>query len=254
MLDSIVRSAQRGSCVLLKDGTSCRIRPIGPADRALIETCFEGLSAESRRLRFFGLKPALSEKEFAFLTSADGRDHIALGAMRLDEQGRETEMLGAARCVRLEPGSQTSEMALAVVDAAQGCGIGTALLAQLVQAASAQGIRQFRCEVLAVNEGMRALALRLGSEARWLEDGVLEYHCDLPAPEETPEPAPVCVGDPFAVVKLGADAWSAGMDRLAAGALDLGGMALGAWFERLRAAWLPFPEPAGGLIDWPWEW
>jgi hypothetical protein len=45
-----------------------------------------------------------------------------------------------------------------------------------------QGIRRFRCEILADNEGMRALAKRLGGHAVWLDDGTLEYACGLTDP------------------------------------------------------------------------
>jgi RimJ/RimL family protein N-acetyltransferase len=168
----------------LRDGSACRIRPSGPADRDRLAACFEILSPESRRLRFFGVKPTLQLSELDFYSDADGRDHIAFAALHLDPSGEEGEALGFARCVRLGDGSETAELSITVLDQAQGQGIGAALLDRLIPAAGAQGIRRFRCEVLAENVGMRRLAQRLGGDARWLGDGTLEYDCDLPAEAE----------------------------------------------------------------------
>lgn len=178
------RASPRGEAVRLKDGTFCRIRPIDGDDPAIVTACFEGLSDASRRLRFFGAKRVLTEADLAYLTGADGRDHLAFAALRRSGSGGDTEVLGVARCIRStsgsEPVSETAELAMAVVDRAQGNGVGAALLEHLIAEAREQGIRRFRCEVLADNEGMRALAKRLGGHAVWLDDGTLEYHCGLP--------------------------------------------------------------------------
>ncbi|EGV16599.1 GNAT family N-acetyltransferase [Thiocapsa marina] len=174
------RASPRGEVVRLKDGTFCRMRPIEGGDSAILTACFEGLSDASRRLRFFGAKRALTDADLAYLTGADGRDHLAFAAVRGPVSGAQAEVLGAARCIRSTPGSDTAELAMAVVDRAQGKGVGTALLEHLIVEAREQGIRRFRCEVLADNEGMRALAKRLGGHAVWLDDGTLEYDCALP--------------------------------------------------------------------------
>jgi GNAT superfamily N-acetyltransferase len=171
--------------VRLRDGTLCRIRVSGPADRERLAACFETLSPESRRLRFFGVKQALSPSELDIYAQADGLDHIAFAAVRLDPRGRELEALGFARCIRLAGAPESAELSMTVVDAAQGQGIGAALLTRLIGAARTQGIRRFRCEVLAENAGMRRLAKRLEGDAQWLGEGTLEYDCPLPAETES---------------------------------------------------------------------
>ncbi|NCC28311.1 MAG: GNAT family N-acetyltransferase, partial [Gammaproteobacteria bacterium] len=147
------RASPRGEAVRLKDGTFCRIRPIDGDDPAIVTACFEGLSDASRRLRFFGAKRVLTEADLAYLTGADGRDHLAFAALRRSGSGGDTEVLGVARCIRStsgsEPVSETAELAMAVVDRAQGNGVGAALLEHLIAEAREQGIRRFRCEVLA---------------------------------------------------------------------------------------------------------
>ncbi|RKT45350.1 GNAT family N-acetyltransferase [Thiocapsa rosea] len=178
------RASPRGEAVRLKDGTFCRIHPIERGDPEIVTACFDGLSNASRRLRFFGAKRALTEADLAYLTGADGHDHLAFAALRRTVSGGRDEVLGVARCIRSksgsEPVSETAELAMAVVDQAQGNGVGSALLEHLIEAAREQGIRRFRCEVLADNEGMRALARRLGGHPVWLDDGTLEYDCALP--------------------------------------------------------------------------
>lgn len=172
----------------LRDGSVCRIRPIDEDDRQRLQAAFQRLSANSRRLRFFGVKKALTPAELDHLASPDGRVHIAYGAVRLDDQGNELDGLGAARCIRLAPDSDTAELAIAVVDEVQGEGIGSHLLRQLVNAARRQGIRRFRCEVLAENNAMRTLAVSMGSDSRQVDNGVLEYECPLPAAELKDDP------------------------------------------------------------------
>ena len=177
-----------------------RIRPSGRADRERLDLCFRTLSPESSRLRFFATKRALSEKELDFFSGADGGDHIALAAIRLDEQGQEQEALGFVRCVRLVPRGPCAEFSITVLDAEQGLGLGSALADALMQAAAAAGIRELCFEVLADNMQMRKLAHHMGGTARRVEDGTLEYDCALTpapaaaptlAPEPPPAPAPV---------------------------------------------------------------
>ncbi len=167
----------------LRDGSVCRIRPIHRGDRRRLEMAFEQLSPDSRRLRFFGVKKALTPAELDYLVSPDGQDHIAYGAVRLDAQGNELDGLGAARCIRVAPDSDTAEVAMAVVDAAQGEGIGGRLLRQLVTAARRRGIRRLRCDVLAENSAMRALAVSMGGELRRADENIVEYECPLPDSE-----------------------------------------------------------------------
>lgn len=198
----------------LKDGSLYQIRPSGPADRDRLAACFETLSPESRRLRFFGVKQTLQASELDYYSDTDGRDHIAFAAVHLDPTGKEAEALGFARCARLHNGSETAELSITVVDEAQGQGIGAALLGRLIPAARAQGIRRFRCEVLAENAGMRRLAQRLGGDAQWLGDGTLEYDCALPAePESQLAWGLPWFADPDAWISLCSDAWVTSLEQ-----------------------------------------
>jgi GNAT superfamily N-acetyltransferase len=141
-------------------------------------------------MRFFTNKRSLTAQELDLFSGADGYDHIATAAVRIDASGRELEPLGFARCLRLAPGGDSAELSVTVADRFQGQGIGSALLESLTDAAYAQGIRRFRFEVLVENRGMRQLAQHLGGEARWLGEGIVEYDCAVPEPtgaEPTPD-------------------------------------------------------------------
>ena len=174
----------------LADGSAYRIRPSGADDRGLLIRCFESLSPQSRRLRFFTNRPALAPDDLDRFCAADGRDHIAFAAVRIDAAGRELEPLGFARCIRLTPGGEVAEFSIATVDRIQGQGVGAALLSHLIPAARRQGIRRFWFEVLAENVGMRRLARQLGGDPQWVGAATLEYDCRLP---ESRPAAPVTV-------------------------------------------------------------
>ena len=164
----------------LTDGSVYRLRPSGPDDRELLIRCFEALSPESRRMRFFAHKETLTADDLERFCDTDGHDHIAFAAVRIDESGRELEPLGFARCMRLTPGGEVAELSIATSDKVQGQGVGSALLSRLSEAARARGVRRFWFEVLAENESMRRLAHRLGGEASWVGSGIVEYECTLP--------------------------------------------------------------------------
>ncbi|HYN76558.1 MAG TPA: GNAT family N-acetyltransferase [Lamprocystis sp. (in: g-proteobacteria)] len=188
------------------------MRPSGETDRQLLLDCFNALSPESRRLRFFSSKPHLTAGDLDLFAGADGWDHIAWVAVRLDHLGREQEPLGFARCLRLEPNGDSAEFSVTVADHAQGMGVGTALLDRLVPAARTAGIRHLRCELLAENTAMRHLAKHLGGEAHWLGDGVVEYQCDLPdTPTRSPWGLP-WFADPANLATAWMDAWFKGLD------------------------------------------
>jgi RimJ/RimL family protein N-acetyltransferase len=183
-----------------------RIRPSGPGDRERLLACFQALSPESRRLRFFTAKHTLSPNDLDSFAGADGWDHIALAAIRLDPQGEEQEALGFARCMRLA-GGNTAEFAITVIDTAQGQGVGRALLDNLIVSARDAGIRRLRCEVLAENRAMRALAERMGARAHWSDDGTVEYDCALPEPPAEPVWDVPWFADPHGLASACAELW-----------------------------------------------
>ena len=161
---------------VLRDGSVVHIRPIGPEDKALLEQGFEQLSAESRYRRFLHPVKRLGKRELDYFTTVDHSDHEALVA--LGPHG--TELVGVARYVRLAD-RQSAEVAIAVVDAWQGKGVGTVLLHELVERAKAAGVRHFLAICLSDNADVIDLLSRLGStRVDHPEPGLVELTIDLP--------------------------------------------------------------------------
>jgi RimJ/RimL family protein N-acetyltransferase len=164
----------------LADGTAYRIRPIGPADERALAALMGSFSAETARRRFLTPKPRLSSAELRYFTHVDQRHHLALAAVPVAEPGR---LLGVARCVRLAPGGDVADFAIAVADAHQRQGVGTVLARALADAAHAAGIRRFSATTLAENAAslrlMRSFAARLHD--RGISGGVRELTLDLAA-------------------------------------------------------------------------
>ena len=67
--------------VRLADGTVVALRPIRPGDGNLLTAGFERLSAKSRYRRFLSPVPVLTPSMLKFLTSVDGHNHRAWGAL-----------------------------------------------------------------------------------------------------------------------------------------------------------------------------
>jgi GNAT superfamily N-acetyltransferase len=164
----------------LADGTRLRVRPIDPADRAPLADAFRRLSDQSRRHRFLGPKPRLSERELDYLTDVDHVTHEALVA--IDETTG--QIVGVGRYATGHGGGTVADLALAVADAWQRRGIGHALAARLVERARANGISALTGSTLLGNTAARALLDRLGFRVSSASSGVLEV--ELPLARVTP--------------------------------------------------------------------
>ena len=170
----------------LADGTPVRLRFLGPEDRDRLRTGFERLSPASRYRRFLSPTPRLTASMLRYLTSPDGHDHVAIGAVVKEDDGSEGEGLGVARFVRLPQEPTVAEAAVAVIDAKQGLGLGHLLLRALVVAARERGIHTFRIYVLPGNRPVEALLVEAGARVgTGAGADVISYDVPLPDPDET---------------------------------------------------------------------
>jgi RimJ/RimL family protein N-acetyltransferase len=163
----------------LRDGTRVLVRPIQAADRERLQVGLHQLSPQSRYHRFHAAVSELSPEQLRCLTEVDQVNHLAWIA--LDPALPGEPAVGVARCIRLPTDPYTAEVAVTVLDAYQGRGIGTLLLGVLSQAAAAQDIRTFRAYVLEDNEAMLRIFRDLGAHVGCLDEGV--YQLDIPVPE-----------------------------------------------------------------------
>ncbi len=145
--------------LVLPDGTEVTVRPIRPEDAELEREFVQNLSRESRFFRFMETLNELSTPLLVRLTQIDYDREMALIAVQ-NELGRE-QQLGVARYT-LNPDGESCEFAIAVADDWQHRGLGSRLLARLMETAAARGIRRIEGEVLANNHKMLKFMRKMG--------------------------------------------------------------------------------------------
>lgn len=92
-----------------------------------------------------------------------------------------------ARYVRLPDESTVAEAAIVVIDAYQGQGIGSLLMAALSKRAADCGLEYFRAYVLVENRGVIEVLRALGASELPAEDGVLQMDVPVyPDPQNLP--------------------------------------------------------------------
>lgn len=125
---------------------SVTLRELGPGEVDVLDAVFAGLSETSRYRRFHGGVPRLSRGTRAALAAVDGRRHLAVAAFAGGEP------IGIARLVALtgaRPGR--AELAVEVVDAWQGRGVGTRLVAAVLALGADAGFDEVVADVLSDN-------------------------------------------------------------------------------------------------------
>jgi acetyl coenzyme A synthetase (ADP forming)-like protein len=163
--------------VILRDGSTLRLRAPAREDAGALATFFAGLSERSRYLRFHGVQ-RIDESLGERLVEPDWRDRGALAGVLGD--GR---VVAVAEYARLRDAA-SAEVAFAVADELQGRGIGTRLLEQLAARAAESGIERFVAEVMPENRAMLGVFEDAGFEVtRELEAGEVEVQFPI-APTE----------------------------------------------------------------------
>jgi acetate---CoA ligase (ADP-forming) len=153
--------------VILRDGTTLRLRAPARSDAGALLAFFEGLSQHSLYLRFHGFPRVDSALVEPYLDQ-DSAERGALIGM-LDDR-----VVALATYVRLRDRTG-AEAAFVVADELQGRGVGTRLLEQLAARAAAEGIERFVAEVMADNVQMLSVFTGAGFEVtRKLESGEVE--------------------------------------------------------------------------------
>jgi acyl-CoA synthetase (NDP forming)/GNAT superfamily N-acetyltransferase len=172
--------------VVLRDGGTAHIRPIGPGDAGRLVGFYEKVSDESKYYRFFAPYPRLSDRDVHRFTHHDYVDRVGLAATvggefiatvrydRIDEQGRPGR------------GGTRAEVAFLVQDAHQGRGVASALLEHIAAVARERGILHFTAEVLPANRKMVKVFTDAGyTQQRSFADGVVHLDLDLEPTDES---------------------------------------------------------------------
>jgi acetyl coenzyme A synthetase (ADP forming)-like protein len=165
------------SDVILRDGSTLRLRAPAATDAGALEAFFSGLSERSFYLRFHGLR-RVDRALVEHFVEPDWHDRGVL--VGVAGEGR---IVAVAEFMRLRD-ETSAEVAFAVADELQGRGIGTRLLEQLAANAAGAGIERFVAEVLPENAAMLGVFRDAGFEvARELEGGVIEVRFPIAATE-----------------------------------------------------------------------
>lgn len=136
-------------------------RHIRADDGPRLESFFRRLSPETRYQRFHSHISTLSPAMRRYLVMVDGHDHVALVAVDARDA-----IVGVARCIRLANEPDVGEVAITIEDAHQELGLGSALIDELADIATANGIHELVAYTLANNKRMEHLLTRLGKVER----------------------------------------------------------------------------------------
>jgi acetyltransferase len=151
--------------VTLRDGRRVALRAARPDDASAVQRFVHGLSAASRRNRFFGPLLELSPDQLERVTRWRGPHEVALVAESAD--AAVTRIVALAQyvwCERLD-----AEFAVVVDDTYQRQGLGIRLISMLAQHAARARLAALAGFVLADNWPMLTLLARLGFD--FLDDG-----------------------------------------------------------------------------------
>src|SRR5437660_10768364 len=145
--------------VVLRDGSTVRMRAARPDDREALERFLSGLSEQSRIFRFFTAVKDMSWAARRF-AEVDYHDRHSLVAQR----GDDGVIVGHGYYALERPG--TAEVALEIADQLQGMGLGTILLGHLAAHAAAEGITTFTAEAMTEDHRMLTVVRETGFPIR----------------------------------------------------------------------------------------
>jgi acyl-CoA synthetase (NDP forming)/RimJ/RimL family protein N-acetyltransferase len=166
--------------VILRDGSTLRLRPPERGDEEALVAFLAGLSEASRRMRFHAAVHAEPTLVRPYLEPDWSESGGLVGEL---DGGDGPRVVAHATWSRLRD-PERAEVAFAVADDVQGRGIGTRLLEQLAETAGDAGVREFVAEVLPENTAMLAVFRDAGFEVvRTSEGGTVEIRFPIAATE-----------------------------------------------------------------------
>ena len=153
--------------IVLRTGSTLRLRPVKPEDGAGLLDFFSRLSPESLHFSFASVPKALPGRA-AQLALVDYENQFALVAETADG------IVAVGRFSRDPKRPDHAEAAFTIADALQGQGIGTGLIERLAAIAREKGITTFEADVLPANSRMLDVFVNSGyAMTQQVEDGVV---------------------------------------------------------------------------------
>ena len=155
----------------MKDGAAFEIRPIRPEDEESMIQFHNGLSERSVYMRYFeslSLKARTAHARLARICFVDPERETVLIALSNDSGN--PKIVGVGRLSKLADPTK-AEVALLVLDAFHGRGLGSELLGRLIEAARKQNITHLEGEMLRDNTAMQKLMKKFGFHQRLIDPG-----------------------------------------------------------------------------------
>ena len=143
------------------DGTLITLRPIERDDFALEEAFVAGLSPATGYKRLLSAR-RLSREDIRRFTDIDPECEFAMIATIVHDETE--QQVGVARYVKQDCADE-AEFAIVLSDEWQGRGLGRVLLSSLIAEARQRGVRRLVGTTMSENNGMLALARKLGFSA-----------------------------------------------------------------------------------------
>ncbi|HEU5403247.1 MAG TPA: GNAT family N-acetyltransferase, partial [Terriglobales bacterium] len=166
----------------MKNGEDIIIRPIRAADEPLMVNFHQGLSDRSIYLRYFQrvkLSTRTKHERLVRVCFLDYDREMALLAERRDPETQERSIIAIGTLSKIALKNE-GEVAVLIADACQAQGLGTELIARLVQFARDEGLRRVVASTMNENKGMCAVFRKLGFDLRDdLEEKTVEIKLEL---------------------------------------------------------------------------
>ncbi len=163
----------------LKDGTEVTIRPIRPEDEPLMILFHATLSERSVYLRYFcslTLSTRINHERLVRICFGNYDRSFALVAERTNSETGESEILGVGRLSGLN-NRHEGEAAVLVSDHWQHKGLGTQLLARIVDIARAEKFKRLGGEILRDNLPIQGIFKKLGFRLQPMKDPTSVFAC-----------------------------------------------------------------------------
>ena len=154
--------------VVLKDGSTARVRAVVPADRPALEAFLHSLSRNAVYTRFNSL--AIDLGAAAARWAEPGPEAYGLVVV----EGAKARIVAHAEYVRID--EKSAEVSFTTAEGHRGLGLATLLLAELAEHARARGIKTFEAFVLPDNRRMAEVLRESGFTASSApRDGFLRW-------------------------------------------------------------------------------
>ena len=168
------------SAWIANDGTRLVLRPIRPEDEPLIVAFHGTLSQRTVELRYFNamkLSTRVAHGRLTRICFIDYDREMALVAERKSTSTGEHEILGVGRLSKIR-WTDDAEFAVVISDRFQGKGLGTELMARLLQIGRDEKLRRIVGFILSENVAMKSICQRLGFRLEYRGDDPL-IHAEI---------------------------------------------------------------------------